>query len=78
MMRYMLSEMISPSHISAISHWFCRIGLLFRNEIFGKYGKGVGVRAYELYSSLKYVKLGKYARRLEERPSIKNTFLEVC
>lgn len=31
-----------------------------------------------LYNSFKYVKLRKLARRLEERPSIKNTFLEVC
>lgn len=62
----------------AISPWLCRIGLLFRNDIFGKYGKGVGVRAYELYNSFKYAKLRKLARRLEERPSIKNTFLEVC
>lgn len=62
----------------AISPWFSRIELLFSHDIFGKYGKGAGMRAYELYNSFKYVKLRKYARALEERPSIKNTFLEVC
>lgn len=67
--RYAVGDDFTIADIAAAS-FFCLLEMMLKNDI-GKYEKGDGLKAFEVYNSSKYDKLRNYVGRLSERPSVK-------
>lgn len=74
--KYAIGEEFSLADV-AIAPWLARLELVLENDIFGKVGKGAGLKMFEVYNSTKYDKLRAYSKRVQERPSVKKTYLRV-
>jgi len=56
--------------------WLGRLEMLLENDFFGKFEKAAVGKIFEVYKSPKYDKVREYNRRVQERPSVKKTFLK--
>lgn len=76
--RYAISDDFTIADVAMAPYLGARLDVVLKNDI-GKFQKGTGLKAYEIYQSPKYEKLRNYANRLKERQSVKETALaEVC
>lgn len=73
---YAIGDEFTIADIS-VGPWIERIVLLLEKDFFGKYDKSTVARVFEAYKSSKYDKLRNWNRRVQERPSVKKTFLKV-
>lgn len=61
----------------SIAPQLVRVATWLENDYFGRYDKSTVSKVQELYNSPKYDRLREYVLRLQERPSVKKTYLKV-